>query len=270
MEDEDKIKVYEHIKSEIESLIKTKDDKEAHSSKMNGLIEYLHEVGMISEDFIEPEENEELKLQFVKAQLIYDDLQMYTTHFQQVTAKNDALCSALQTVKNILLPLAVLSSNIKKWGKYYQDNDELKDLKSKLNDGLEFANHMRNKITGHLEDEVINNTIQWEPAIFEVSMKDTIMQRYSIYKSLIESAANSYVDPITGKHRIFDYEIDLLFPETSKKFQEYVVTIVNESIDFLEKFMDLLNSKIVYFSGVPDNIYTKAGKTDFKLKKKGR
>lgn len=270
MELEEKIKVFEHIKSETESLINIINDKDAHNSKLNELIEFMRDAGMISEDFNEPEENKELEIQFVKAQLIYDDLQMYTTHFQQVTDKYDAICTALQTVKDILLPLAVLSSNIKKWGKYYQNNDELKDLKSKLNDGLEFANHMRNKITGHLEDEVIRNTIQCEPAIFEVRMKDTIMQRYLIYKSLIESAANSYVDPITGKHRIFDYEVDLSYPETNEKFRDYMITLVKDSMEFLEKFKMLLNSKIVYFSGTPENIYKKAGKTDFRLKYKGR
>lgn len=77
MELEEKIKVFEHIKSETESLINIINDKDAHNSKLNELIEFMRDAGMISEDFNELEENKELEIQFVKAQLIYDDLQIF-------------------------------------------------------------------------------------------------------------------------------------------------------------------------------------------------
>lgn len=272
MDRHDKIKIYEHIRSEAESLQKLleKGDLDAHDAKHKELIEFCRAVGMITEDFDESEKNKALKIEFVKAQLIYDDLQMYTTYSRQVNSNEDALCSSMQAVKNILLPLAILSSNIKSWGQYYQDDDELKGLKLRIIEGLDFANHMRNKITGHLEDEVLKNTIQWEPGIFEVSMKDTAMQRFLIYKALIESAANSYIDSVSHKHRIFEEEVDLIDPATSKKFREYMVTLVNDSMEFLRKFTSLLNSKLEYFAGNPENLYKEAGETDFRLKKKGR
>lgn len=77
MELEEKIKVFEHLKSETESLINIINDKDAHNSKLNELIEFMRDAGMISEDFNELEENKELEIQFVKAQLIYDDLQIF-------------------------------------------------------------------------------------------------------------------------------------------------------------------------------------------------
>lgn len=64
----------------------------------------------------------------------------------------------------------------------------------KIMPGLEFANHMRNKLAGHIENDVIENSVQWEATIFSAINKGSRqLQRLLMYKSILESGINSYV-----------------------------------------------------------------------------
>ena len=106
--------------------------------------------------------------------------------------------------------------------------------------------------------------------IFQDSLKDNeLIQRILLYRSVLESAINSYVDA-TDKHIIFNQEIDILFPNTSKLFYTYHIQLINDSLEYLRKLKTEMNSKIIYFHGLPANLIKNAGETDFKTKKKGR
>ena len=170
-----------------------------------------------------------------------------------------------------MLPLSLLYKNLKSWSKFTKDIDEVIVLQRTLCDKLEFANYLRNKISAHMENEVIGNTVQWEPYIFQYdAKKNKTAQRLAMYRSLLESSINSYKEDKTGRQKIFLQEIDLNLPHEANKFFEYLYRTADESLLYLGKLITGFDYKIKYFRGLPVDLMKKAGETEFKLKAKGR
>ena len=95
------------------------------------------------------------------------------------------------------------------------------------------------------------------------------MQTFLLYRSILESAINSYIDA-NGKHKIFKQEIDIIYPDTCKLFYTYHMQLIKDSLEYLRKLKNTMNSKIIYFHGLPANLIKNAEETDFKTKNKGR
>lgn len=235
------------------------------------LLTFLCEKGIDLSGIEETEDSKLQKTEYVKIILIYDELKFYHELLIKEAMDANGLVLKYQYVKSIMSPLALVSSNLKTWSKYHTDDEKLISLHKVLKEKLIFANHLRNKITGHLENQVIVNSIQWEPFIFNsVSKTDKTAQRLVIYRSLLESAINSYVDEETGMQKVFKVEIDLNLPKYAELFFEYLYDIVNDSITYLEHLSSKIDSQIQYYTGMPINLMESAGKTDFRLKAKGR
>lgn len=266
---ENEIRILEEIKTFCESMISL-NSTDKRSEKIEAFFEEMKKKGVIDEDFNETDENQYLKSQYIKVSIIYDDLSLYDNIFYAERGNLDSICKMYQATKNSFLPLALLKSYINGWGLYHANDAYINALKDKIIPGLEFANHVRNKITGHIENDVIENSVQWEPTIFQDSLKDNeLMQRFLLYRSILESAINSYIDA-NGKHKIFKQEIDIIYPDTCKLFYTYHMQLIKDSLEYLRKLKNTMNSKIIYFHGLPANLIKNAGETDFKTKNKGR
>lgn len=232
---------------------------------------YLRERGIDISTFGETEENKILKTEYVKATFIYDDIMFYHEHLQKEARDAEDLIKKYQYVKAIMIPLSLLYKNLKSWTKLTKDNDELVVLQKTLYVKLEFANHLRNKVSAHIENEVLSNTVQWEPLIFQdSSKKNKTAQRLVMYQSLLESSINSYQDDKTEQQKIFQEEIDLNLPYYADMFFEYLYQIVEESLRYLNILISTIDFKIRYFNGLPIDLMRTASETKFKLKAKGR
>lgn len=100
-------------------------------------------------------EKKSLKAEYIKATFIYDELKFYHNLLHIKVEDTEGLVRKYQYVKGIMLPLSLLSKNLKAWSLYSNKNEKLIVLQRVLREKLEFANHIRNKITGHLENEVL-------------------------------------------------------------------------------------------------------------------
>lgn len=150
-------------------------------------------------------------------------------------------------LKYVFLPLNLLRESISSFNLYCKNNDNLTAKKRKLNKELEFINHLRNKVSGHLSDEAIDKMVQWIPEIYdEKAEKDSIYQEYQIYRGALEVAINSFQDT-EGNQKQFGKEIDIQIPEYRKLFYDYLLDVVNDAINFLECIQDIIRSNLVYF-----------------------
>ena len=263
------IEILNTIKSFCEEMISNPDEVK-NKKKKEELIEKLKEQNYLDSDFIDTDDSLDAKSQYIKASLIYDDLFLYKDAFCAINENPSTICRMYQATKNSFLPLALLKSNIKSWSKYHIEDTNMNELRDMIMPGLEFANHVRNKITGHIEKDIIDNSIQWDPFIFEHNVKDNeILQKIRIYRSILESAINSYVDN-AGKHKVFNTEIDIFYPKTCELFYTYINELIKNSLNFLDLLKTHLKSKIIFFKGRPANIIIKAAETDFSVKNKGR
>lgn len=145
------------------------------------------------------------------------------------------------------IPLNLLRETIGSYNAYCEGNEELTEKKRNLNKNLEFINHLRNKVSGHLSDEALDKMIQWIPEIYdENSKQNATYQEYQIYRALIEIAINSYQTP-DGDQKQFGKEIDIQIPEYRHLFFDYLLQTVNNAINFLECIQDVIRPKLVYF-----------------------
>ena len=107
-------------------------DEIKNKKKKEELIGKLKEQNYLYSDFIDTEDSLEAKSQYIKASIIYDDLFLYKDGFYAIKDKPATFCKMYQATKNSFLPLALLKSNINKWGKYHKDDENLKTLELKL------------------------------------------------------------------------------------------------------------------------------------------
>lgn len=150
-------------------------------------------------------------------------------------------------LKYDFLPLNLLRESISSFNSYCENNDKLTKKKRKLNKELEFINHLRNKVSGHLSDEAIDKMVQWIPEIYDENAKqNTTYQEYQIYRGLLEVAINSYQDT-DGNQKQFGKEIDIQIPEYKKLFDDYLLETVNDAINFLECIQDVIRPNLIYF-----------------------
>lgn len=276
----DNVKKIEVLKNIFTKIMYLHDNyKLIDNSYLNHELESVREdlLNILREDcidlsvLVETEDSKLQKTEYVKIILIYDELKFYHELLTKEATDTNGLILKYQYVKSIMSPLSLVSSNLKTWSKYHTDDEKLISLHKVLKEKLIFANHLRNKISGHLENQVIGNSIQWEPLIFNsVSKTNKKAQKLVMYRSLLESAINSYVDEETGMQKIFKKEIDLNLPKYAEMFFEYLYAIVNESMTYLELLSTKIDSQIKYYKGMPINLMESAGKTDFRLKAKGR
>ena len=80
------------------------------------MIGKLKEQNYLDSDFIDTEDSLDAKSQYIKASIIYDDLFLYKDGFYAIKDKPSTFCKMYQATKNSFLPLALLKSNINKWG----------------------------------------------------------------------------------------------------------------------------------------------------------
>lgn len=199
---------------------------------------------------------------FFRLRLIHNDIYTYHSFLQQQNEHIDRW----RALKNCFIPLDIFRICFKELNSIIANDKLLIEESRTLKKKLKFINHLRNRVSGHLDKEVVENAIQWEPHCFHNKVKNEEIQTTFVYKALLESAINSYQDD-NLQHKIFDEEIDLALPEYERIFLDFISELNNKSLSFIDKILEVLNSKIKYWDE-PEmlKMMSKAANTDFKLK----
>lgn len=213
---------------------------------------------------------DEIQRDYVRSLLIRFDIDRNGLAYQNAVEEND-LEESYRQLKNGFLAYSLLNDALKSLSIYAAGDDDmskkLKNLKSKL----EFMNHLRNKCSGHLDDDLLAKAIQWAPSLFTKKTMNSDHQMLIVYKTLLESAINSYLDN-NNNQKYFNTEIDLAYPPNWKLFIEFMSETSRESLCFLDSVIEKIKSQLELITSMED-LYLqaiKAGQTDFNLYKKGR
>lgn len=200
---------------------------------------------------------------YVRIILLKDDISIY---HQDLTNEED-WNKKLRLFKNCFVSLDILRDSFSHFSLLLKSQKKLTEKAKSLKKRLKFINHLRNKISGHLDEKVITKAIQWEPFIFSKDeMGNEKRRKFLIYKSLIESAINSFID-IDSNQKVFDTEIDLAYPPNQKLFFNYIGDLNIDAIDFLTEIEMILKTEMEYWDkNELFEMARKAGETDFNLK----
>lgn len=131
---------------------------------------------------------------------------------------------------------------------------------------LKFISHIRNKGVGHLDRNLLERAAQWAPQIFQDKSKDNAEYiTFECYRAVIESTINSYLNE-DDVQKIFDTEIDFLYPPNRDQFFKFLSGIVKDSIAWLSEALDIIRSEINFHTDDQNReLGAIAGKTNFDL-----
>ncbi|TFD99104.1 hypothetical protein E2605_03215 [Dysgonomonas capnocytophagoides] len=209
---------------------------------------------------------EDIKIQYCRLLMLNSDL---SDNHKAYINGFEGMINLAKNIRSNTLNLYLLSEILKDISIYIRENKYLILKRKELSSDLEFMNHLRNIISGHLDNRTIRNAIQWESSVFHLTVSHDInCQLNMFYKSLIECSINSYVD-ISGKHKVFKGEIDLFYPPNQKELFDYLEKVNSQALNFIECILDEIKPQIKF---VKNDEFLKlaleAGKVDFDIKNK--
>lgn len=211
---------------------------------------------------------DELKRDYISIMIISSDIEKNSYAYSQA-AKENNLIECFRQLKNAFIPYSLLEGSLTCFSKYTINNKDLSDKMKGLRKRLHFMNYLRNKCSGHLDNEVLDKAIQWEPSLFNKEIMFSDAHIFLIYKALLESAINSYCDE-NGIQKYFPTEIDLFYPPNWESFLNFMSESQVTSIDFLNDIKTIIASQIKTIDTIED-LFTQAviaSKTDFRLQKR--
>jgi hypothetical protein len=208
---------------------------------------------------------ENLKQNYIKLLILHDEISSFHTKLNEELD----FVEKLRLFRCNFVVLKNFQDSLSNFNFIIKNHPELQIIRKDLQKRLEFINHLRNKIKAHLDMKIIDKLVEWEPVIFKDMMKEEKYKKTQlmfIYKSLLESGINSYIDE-NSNHKVFDFEIDLMLPSNQTVFFNYIGKLNFDSINFLESTLLLVEKNIVFLDN--ENFLKAslaAGRTNFNLK----
>jgi hypothetical protein len=206
---------------------------------------------------------DEFKTTYLRAIILLDDISSYHQSLNNENEWNEKL----RLFKNCFVALDIFRDSLRIFSALLRENAALSNKARDLKRRLQFTNHVRNIISGHLAENLLEKAVQWEPCIFFDKTKDNESLQVSlVYKTLLESAINSFIDK-ESMQKVFSTKIDLLYPSNQRLFFNYIKELNSDSIYLLNEIVHILRNKITFLDEKQALLASvKAGETDFRLK----
>ncbi|HAR44090.1 MAG TPA: hypothetical protein DCS07_15900 [Bdellovibrionales bacterium] len=146
-----------------------------------------------------------------------------------------------------------------------KDAPEFNAKTKALNKKVDFINHVRNKSAGHLDPFLTERAVQWAPEIFHESANREMLV-FLCYRALLEASINSFLAP-DGRQKLFDHEIDILYPPDRKEFFNFMWGVVSDSLIWVAEALQFFEATIIrHGSAMVAEMACIAGQTNFDLK----
>lgn len=198
---------------------------------------------------------EEYRRDYIQIKVMYEDIHYQMKQFVNGKNTNDKLIA----LKYAMIPLNQVLDQRKTLAKYVIDIPELKKY-DKLYKHLDFFKHVRNKLSGHLDNDVVKMANDWEPLIFHPKCKDDKeFQLFTILKSLFETSINSYKGQ--GTEQLFQKEIDILVDE--RLLIDTIGRVMEDTLNYLCDIMLYIDNKKIEYETFIEDIM-KASMVNFK------
>jgi len=205
------------------------------------------------------------KSDFIGFTILLHDLQCFDEELSKTIEDADSLTQKMRSTRNVFVSLHNLKDLINRTrvDGGLQFTTDTRRLKREL----EFIAHIRNKGVGHLDSALLERAAQWAPELFhENSHTNSSYLAFLSYKSVLESTINSYINE-EGEQKIFNTEIDFLYPPNAEQFFNFLSDIIKRSIAWLESALEIIKSEINLHSDEQiKEMGVIAGKTNFNLK----
>jgi hypothetical protein len=206
-----------------------------------------------------------IRKQLLNLIVLEDELQ----YFHHALNTETDCFKKFRLIKQNLISLNTFLETIRSFNEYLKDNEQLKSKTRSIRKRGGLINHMRNKIGGHLDENLLYRAAQWTPIIFsKISKENRELQVGLAYKTIIEASINSYIDLSDNEiQKEFGTEIDLSYSPDTTLFYNYLGNLNLDSIDWISSIIEIVEKDFQYFDNIETSHQSKiAGFTDFNLK----
>ncbi|QXI32141.1 hypothetical protein [Pseudomonas promysalinigenes] len=195
------------------------------------------------------------------------DLRHYDEQLKREINSTDSATWWLRCTSDIFVALKNLNDLLSRSSKLsgFKESTDLLAKTKLLHRRVDFVNHVRNRFGGHLDPVVTERAAQWAPEIFYADAnRETLV--FLSYRALLEASINSFLTP-DGQQKLFNHEIDLLYPPDRKEFFEFLGSVVIDSLDWINHALRFLDSVIIRHDSTKiAELACIAGQTNFDLR----
>lgn len=205
------------------------------------------------------------KSDFICLTILLDDLKSYRAALDRPEQTKDGFVTTLRNTRNVFVSLHSLRESMNRIR--LSGDDSFVAESRALRKELDFIAHIRNKGVGHLDRDLLERAAQWMPQIFakDSQEKDEYIA-FECYRAVLETAINSYLNE-DGDQKVFDTEIDFLYPPNQKQFYYFLGSIIENAINWLSRAREMVKSEIKFHSvDMTQELGAIAGQTNFNLK----
>jgi len=185
---------------------------------------------------------EQLQRDYLRLLIIRQDIDK-NGHAYAVAANAKDGLECFRLLKNGFLAYSMLNDALKTLSIYTMGDEDMVSMRNSIRPKLEFMNHLRNKCSGHLDEVVLDKAIQWEPSLFITENVNDEHYISIVYKALLESAINSYLDE-NDCQKYFRSEIDLCYPQDWKRFIEFMNECEHQSLNFIDSILTKIKPQL--------------------------
>lgn len=207
----------------------------------------------------------EIRKQLLGLFLLKDELDYF--HHSLSVEKNPFV--KFRLIKQNLIVLNTFLESLNKFNSYINNNQVLKEKTRSIRKRGGLITHMRNKIGGHLDEDILIRGSQWTPFIFhKLSKENRELQIGLSYKTILEASINSYINlSDEEKQKEFGTEIDFSYPPDEILFFNYLGNLNSDSIEWIKTIIEIIEREFKYFDDEDVFFQSRiAGLTDFNLK----
>ena len=209
------------------------------------------------------------KSNYLNLLILIDELKSYHISLSSEISDIDCWIIKLRNTRNVFISLNNVLDIMNKIN--LNLSKDYTTFSRTLKKELAFANHFRNRAAGHLNEILLERAVQWSPQIFSLISKEN--EKYKIaeaHRVIIEACTNSFIDH-EGKQKVFNTEIDLMYPPDAKLFFIHLQKLITESLEWLTISAESILSNIKHHTDDEIHELTAiAGKTNFNLKEESQ
>ena len=179
------------------------------------------------------------KAAYVEALIIQSDL----NHLDNIL-RNPQLnpLEALRFLRYMLVVLKNFDKSLCNTESLVRGNQDIIERKRTIRKSLEHSGKLRDKISGHIDKEVLKALINNEPILFYANFSRKAQSTIASSK-LIEIALNTYISK-DGNQVIFGHDIDFMYPPDYREFLRWMENLVTEAIQVNDLILQELDKHI--------------------------
>ena len=207
-----------------------------------------------------------LQVDYLRVSILLQDIERTAQSFDAAMQAGN-FNEGLRELRIGLLAYYLSNDARNKLSRYGKDDNEIRELSKELAPRTTFLAHLRNYITGHLDDVVLGKTCQWGGfSIFTKSAMTNSSLMLLVNKYLLETGINCCIASKPDDKNVIKNELDLTCPPDYTYFMKFMSETYKLTVDFLSKVKVKIESQLNPYEEKESMMRALwAGETDFNV-----